>query len=93
MEIICNQRERRTQFNSLAQTTGAAAVLLHKQASKQAAEREEWMIIIGNQRDYTDQIIKGIILVMLIVGTDTSSVTIEWALSLLLNHPEVLEKA
>ncbi|KAM3363446.1 hypothetical protein P3S68_018300 [Capsicum galapagoense] len=25
-------------------------------------------------------------------GTDTSSVTIEWAMSLLLNHPEVLEK-
>ncbi|XP_027074370.1 cytochrome P450 81Q32-like isoform X1 [Coffea arabica] len=42
---------------------------------------------------YTDQIIKGIILVMLTAGTDTSSVTIEWALSLLLNHPEVLEKA
>ncbi|CDP19247.1 unnamed protein product [Coffea canephora] len=36
------------------------------------------MIIIGNQKDYTDQIIKGIILVMLTAGTDTS-VTIEWA--------------
>ncbi|CDP04688.1 unnamed protein product [Coffea canephora] len=42
---------------------------------------------------YTDQIIKGIIVVMLTAGTDTSSVTLEWALSLLLNHPEVLEKA
>ncbi|KAK4712134.1 hypothetical protein R3W88_006647 [Solanum pinnatisectum] len=42
---------------------------------------------------YTDQIIKGIILVMLNAGTDTSSVTIEWVMSLLLNHPEVLEKA
>ncbi|KAL3526829.1 hypothetical protein ACH5RR_011485 [Cinchona calisaya] len=42
---------------------------------------------------YTDQIIKGIIMVTLTAGTDTSSVTIEWALSLLLNHPEVLEKA
>ena len=30
---------------------------------------------------------------MLTAGTNTSSVTIEWALSLLLNHPEVLEKA
>ncbi|KAI3451970.1 hypothetical protein Pfo_008635 [Paulownia fortunei] len=30
---------------------------------------------------------------MLLAGTDTSSVTIEWAISLLLNHPHVLEKA
>ncbi|XP_031262471.1 cytochrome P450 81E8-like [Pistacia vera] len=42
---------------------------------------------------YTDQIIKGLILVMLIAGTDTSSVTLEWAMSNLLNHPEVLKKA
>jgi len=31
--------------------------------------------------------------VLLSAGTDTSSTTMEWALSLLLNHPEVLEKA
>lgn len=30
---------------------------------------------------------------MLVAGTDTSAVTMEWALSLLLNHPEVLNKA
>ncbi|KAF4377561.1 hypothetical protein G4B88_006841 [Cannabis sativa] len=42
---------------------------------------------------YSDEIIKGFILVLLLAGTDTSSVTLEWALSNLLNHPEVLEKA
>ncbi|KAL2522539.1 Cytochrome [Forsythia ovata] len=42
---------------------------------------------------YTDTIIKGIIMVMLNAGTDTSAVTIEWALSVLLNHPEKLERA
>ncbi|KAF7828669.1 cytochrome P450 81E8-like [Senna tora] len=42
---------------------------------------------------YTDPLIKGLILVMLIAGTDTASITIEWALSSLLNHPEVLNKA
>ncbi|XP_059641258.1 cytochrome P450 81Q32-like [Cornus florida] len=42
---------------------------------------------------YTDQIIKGLIMNMLLAGTDTSSVTIEWAMSLLLNHPEILKKA
>ncbi|BFG35875.1 hypothetical protein CerSpe_221490 [Prunus speciosa] len=42
---------------------------------------------------YNDQIIKGLILVMLLAGTDTSAVTLEWALSNLLNNPHVLKKA
>ncbi|KAM7514385.1 hypothetical protein LguiA_003968 [Lonicera macranthoides] len=42
---------------------------------------------------YTDDIIKGNISTILLAGTDTSSSTMEWAMSLLLNHPEVLEKA
>ncbi|KAH0995833.1 hypothetical protein GBA52_019697 [Prunus armeniaca] len=42
---------------------------------------------------YTNQIIKGLILVMLLAGTDTSAVTLEWAMSNLLNNPHVLKKA
>nr|GEW91147.1 isoflavone 2'-hydroxylase-like [Tanacetum cinerariifolium] len=42
---------------------------------------------------YTDDIIKGNILTLPLAGTDTSAVTIEWAISLLLNHPGVLKKA
>ncbi|XP_021908265.1 cytochrome P450 81D11-like [Carica papaya] len=36
---------------------------------------------------YNDQIIKGLAMIILAAGTDTSMVTIEWALSNLLNHP------
>ncbi|KAL0315608.1 UNVERIFIED_CONTAM: cytochrome [Sesamum radiatum] len=42
---------------------------------------------------YTDVMIKGIIMVMLVAGTDTSVMTIEWAMSALLNHPEKMDKA
>ncbi|KAH7845941.1 hypothetical protein Vadar_007732 [Vaccinium darrowii] len=42
---------------------------------------------------HTDGIIKGLIIVMILAGTDTSLVTMEWAMSLLVNHPEVLKKA
>ncbi|KAK4481533.1 hypothetical protein RD792_012434 [Penstemon davidsonii] len=42
---------------------------------------------------YSDEIIKGIILVLLLAGTDTTAVTMEWAMDLLLNHPNVLKKA
>nr|QWK52427.1 cytochrome P450 81F3-2 [Isatis tinctoria] len=42
---------------------------------------------------YTDVTIKGLMLGMIIAGTDTSAVTLEWAMACLLNHPESLEKA
>ncbi|XP_058223369.1 cytochrome P450 81Q32-like [Rhododendron vialii] len=42
---------------------------------------------------YTDEIIRGLMQVMLITGSDTSAGTVEWALSLLLNNPDTLKKA
>ncbi|PON48893.1 Cytochrome P450, E-class, group I [Parasponia andersonii] len=37
--------------------------------------------------------IKGRILAMLLAGTDTSAITKEWAMALLLNHPNAMQKA
>ncbi|XP_020223955.1 isoflavone 3'-hydroxylase-like [Cajanus cajan] len=42
---------------------------------------------------YSDHIIKGLIQAMLLAGTDTPALTIEWVMSELLNNPEVLKKA
>ncbi|EOA16584.1 hypothetical protein CARUB_v10004749mg [Capsella rubella] len=41
---------------------------------------------------YNDVTIKGMILSMISAGTDTSAATLEWAMSSLLNHPEILMK-
>ncbi|EPS59496.1 hypothetical protein M569_15310, partial [Genlisea aurea] len=42
---------------------------------------------------YSDTTIRGMMYSMLSAGTDTSSSTMEWAMSLLLNNPETLIKA
>ncbi|KAK6115969.1 hypothetical protein DH2020_008238 [Rehmannia glutinosa] len=41
---------------------------------------------------YTDDVIKSIIVLMFVAGTETTAVTMEWAMSLLLTHPNELHK-
>lgn len=43
--------------------------------------------------NYSDLMIKGLVNVMLVAGTDTSSVTLEWAMTNLLNNLDKMEKA
>ncbi|XWS14771.1 hypothetical protein CRYUN_Cryun35bG0036900 [Craigia yunnanensis] len=43
--------------------------------------------------NYKDVTIRSLMMVLLLAGTDTSAGTLEWAMSFLLNYPEVLEKA
>ncbi|KAI0527476.1 hypothetical protein KFK09_003077 [Dendrobium nobile] len=45
-----------------------------------------------SQEQYSDEIIKGIVAVLLSAGTDTSALTTEWALALLLRNPTALSK-
>ncbi|ERN20265.1 cytochrome P450 81E8 isoform X1 [Amborella trichopoda] len=42
---------------------------------------------------FTDDLIKSIIQVMIVAGTETTAVTLQWAIALLLNHPDSLQKA
>ncbi|KAI3684655.1 hypothetical protein L6452_33880 [Arctium lappa] len=64
-----------------------------------SGEKEEKVIefLLARQKEdpkrYTDEMIKGLVLVLMSAGTETSAGIMEWAFSLLLNHPEVLQKA
>ncbi|OAY33700.1 cytochrome P450 81Q32 [Manihot esculenta] len=42
---------------------------------------------------HTDETIKGLALSLIFAGTDTSATTLEWAMSNLLNNPQILMKA
>ncbi|KAH7665287.1 Isoflavone 2'-hydroxylase protein [Dioscorea alata] len=46
----------------------------------------------GDPDYYDDDMIKGFITQMLIAGTDTTLLTIEWIMSLLLNNPHILKR-
>ncbi|KAI9128159.1 hypothetical protein K1719_001152 [Acacia pycnantha] len=67
----------------------------HRNAKQRANTMIDHLLSLQESQPeyYTDQIIKGLVLVMLLAGTDTSAVTLEWAMSCLLNNPHVLEKA
>ncbi|KAB2040706.1 hypothetical protein ES319_D02G102100v1 [Gossypium barbadense] len=40
-----------------------------------------------------DQVIKTMVLMMFIAGTESTAITMEWTMALLLSHPEALQKA
>uniref|UniRef100_A0A7N0SXI5 Cytochrome P450 n=1 Tax=Kalanchoe fedtschenkoi TaxID=63787 RepID=A0A7N0SXI5_KALFE len=43
--------------------------------------------------DYSDETVKGMILTLIVAGTDTVSLTLEWAFTHILNNPDSLKKA
>ncbi|KAH6800414.1 hypothetical protein C2S52_000878 [Perilla frutescens var. hirtella] len=71
----------------------------HRQMKGSEKQRNTTLIhvLLSLQEDdpqnYKDEIIRGMMQVMLSAGTDTSASTMEWAMSLLLNNPEALIKA
>ncbi|KAK8532227.1 hypothetical protein V6N13_131562 [Hibiscus sabdariffa] len=41
---------------------------------------------------FTDEVVRAMAVMMFIAGTEMTSITMEWTMSLVLNHPEALEK-
>ncbi|XP_039155741.1 cytochrome P450 81D1-like [Eucalyptus grandis] len=66
----------------------------NKEEEKEKSMIDHLLWLQASQPEYyTDEIIKGFVQTILFARTDTSSVTMEWALANLLNHPNMLEKA
>ncbi|CAN8290290.1 unnamed protein product [Cochlearia groenlandica] len=89
-------------FEKHAKTLGKRFdVYLQSLVDEKRAEKEKGQTLIHHLLSlqetqpeyYTDVNIKGMILSLVAAGTDTSAVTLEWAMSNLLNHPRILEKA
>ncbi|XP_031473261.1 xanthotoxin 5-hydroxylase CYP82C4-like [Nymphaea colorata] len=71
-----------------------------KESSSAGEERDLIDVLIKELEDghlsenhQTDAIIKATATVLVVAGTETTAVTLEWALSLLLNNPHLLKKA
>ncbi|KAJ4977170.1 hypothetical protein NE237_002276 [Protea cynaroides] len=80
---LIDQRRRRMSDSTKVIQGDSKKTLVDAALSLQQAEPEY----------YSDDIIKGLILVAFTAGIETSLQTMEWAMSLLLNHPEELQKA
>ncbi|KAL0431528.1 UNVERIFIED_CONTAM: cytochrome [Sesamum radiatum] len=66
----------------------------HRRGKRQNTMVDHLLSLQATKPDYyTDETITDLIVALIIAGTDASVVTSEWAMSLLLNHPEVLNKA
>ncbi|KAF9595794.1 hypothetical protein IFM89_004196 [Coptis chinensis] len=88
--MIDDVRSRRSTSSGLSST---------KEDTREERENKGSMMDVlftlqeAESEHYTDDVIKGVILVMFGTGIETSTTTMEWAMALLLNHPEVLKKA
>lgn len=68
---------------------------LDKEVKKEEKTTLLDVMILLQEKDpeyYTDTLIKGTMLIFIVGGTDPPANNMEWQLSLLLNHPEVLKK-
>ncbi|KAK6277568.1 hypothetical protein POUND7_017891 [Theobroma cacao] len=77
----------------LRKTSSSADVPEIEEEGKNPSLIEKLLSIQEEDPDFcSNEVIKSMALMMFVAGTETTAVTMEWAMSLLLNHPEALQK-
>ncbi|KAJ8900112.1 hypothetical protein K2173_024228 [Erythroxylum novogranatense] len=83
--IIKEHEEERKRNNKIGEGDNSMKDLLHILLDIAEDEKSEMKLTREN--------IKAFILDIFAAGTDTSAITVEWALAELINHPEIMKKA
>ncbi|PIN26123.1 Cytochrome P450 CYP2 subfamily [Handroanthus impetiginosus] len=93
--IGCNGLEKKLAIHSQKTDEFMEGLLdEHRRGKRQNTMVDHLLSLQESQPEYyTDEIITGLVVALIIAGTDASVVTTEWVMTLLLNHPEVLQKA
>ncbi|KAF2314128.1 hypothetical protein GH714_022478 [Hevea brasiliensis] len=105
LHVISTVRPKLERLHQIADKILESIIYEHrarKAAAKSGAdyEEEDFVDVLLNLQDraglefpLTNDNIKGVILDMFIAGSETSSTTLEWAMSEMLKNPRVMEKA
>ncbi|KAK8953519.1 Isoflavone 2'-hydroxylase [Platanthera guangdongensis] len=90
--LIDEQRKMRKASATTAEEEEAVHSILYEKRKNKTLIESLLSLQESQPEQYTDLFIKSLVSSLLPAGTHTSSITIEWAVSLLLNNPEKLEK-
>ncbi|XP_076918898.1 cytochrome P450 93A3-like [Bidens hawaiensis] len=87
----------RRRFDTLMETIITDHEVARKQKKREAKDLLKILLHISEDENMDTKLsqenIKAFVLDILIAGTDTSAITIEWALAELINHPNIMKKA
>nr|XP_043635839.1 cytochrome P450 81Q32-like isoform X2 [Erigeron canadensis] len=91
--LLMLRKKRNVFFEKLIEQLRALKTGNNKQKEKKNMIEVLLSLQDSDPKYYTDEMITSFVLVLLTAGTDTSAGTMEWAMSLLLNNPQTLQKA
>ncbi|KAK8953404.1 Isoflavone 2'-hydroxylase [Platanthera guangdongensis] len=91
-QTLINEQRKMRKASAAAEEEEAEHSILYEKRKNKTLIESLLSLQESQPEQYTDLFIKSLVSSLLPAGTHTSSITIEWAVSLLLNNPEKLDK-